>query len=184
MNLFNGEYTHCEMYLPADSCSFSILQGGVMQCSSIKPNVYRDHPELFSWHMFVLNEHEYKRLRVWNTNQVAKQCQYNLSDTTYQILPMAIQTTFVCDISREEAQHPHKLFCSQAVVLALREACNGIHTSPHMEAFTNAINSRIITPTELAYRTTTYMGIDVSNEPVPLTEIEARQVIEKNMLLQ
>jgi len=118
VGVFAGEYTHCEMYLPAESCSFSIFRGGVIQCSAVLPNLYRTHPELFSWHMFVLNEHEYRRLRVWNTNQVAKQCEYNLSDLAYQILPTVVQTAFVPDISREEAQQPHKLFCSQAVVLA------------------------------------------------------------------
>ena len=154
-----------------------------MQCSSVRPNVYREHPELFSWHMFVLNEHEYQRLRVWNTNQVYRQCGYNFSDLVYQILPETMKTVFVPDITREKAQYPQKLFCSQAVVLALREACNGMHTSPHMESFTKAMNSRIITPTELAYRTTTYMGLDISNEPVPLTEVEANLVVQKNLLL-
>ena len=100
------------------------------------------------------------------------------------MLPVVVQTAFVPDISREEAQHPHKLFCSQAVVLALREACNGQHASPHLEAFVKSLNSRITTPTELADRTTTYMGMELSNGPVPLTAVEAHQVLEKNRLLQ
>ena len=182
--VFAGEFTHCEIYLPAESCSFSIFRGGVIQCSAVLPNLYRAHPELFSWHMFGLNDYEYRRLRVWNTNQVTKRCEYNLSDLAYQMLPVVVQTAFVPDISREEAQHPHKLFCSQAVVLALREACNGQHASPHLEAFVKSLNSRITTPTELADRTTTYMGMELSSGPVPLTAVEAHQVLEKNRLFQ
>jgi len=155
-----------------------------MQCSAVLPTLYRAHPELFSWHLFVLNDHEYQRLRVWNTNQVVNQCEYNLSDLAYQILPAAVQTVFVSDVSRAEAQLPHKLFCSQAVVLAMREACNGLGASPHLEVFTKSLNSRITTPTELAARTTAYMGTELSSEPVPLTEYEARLVIQKNLLLQ
>ena len=138
MSVFAGEYTHCEMYLPKESCSFSIFQGGAMQCSAVLPNLYRTHPKLFSWHMFVLNELEYQRLCAWNMNQVTRGCEYNLSDLAYQLLPVSLQTAFVSDINREEAQHPHKLFCSQAVVLAMRAACTGQRTSPHLEAFTKS----------------------------------------------
>ena len=95
-----------------------------------------------------------------------------------------MQTAFVPDISQEDAQQPHKLFCSQAVVLALREACNGPYASPYLEAFVKSLNSRITTPTELADRTTTYMGMELNSGPVPLTEAEAHQVIRKNQLPQ
>jgi len=184
VKVFSGEYTHCEMYLPAESCSFSIFRGETMKCSAVLPNLYRMHPELFAWHMFVLNRHEYSRLRVWNVNQVANRCEYNLSDLAYKLLPSVAQSAFVPDISREEAQSPPKLFCSQAIVLALREACSGPDGSPHIEAFINSLNSRTTTPTELANRTVAQMGMDLSNTPVPLTENEAQLVIKKHMMLQ
>ena len=184
IKIFSGEFTHCEMYLPAESCSFSIFRGETMQCSAVLPNLYRSHPELFAWHMFVLNRHEYRRLMKWNVNQVANRCVYNLSDLAYTLLPSVAQSAFVPDISREAAHSPHKLFCSQAIILALREACSGPDGSPHIEAFINSLNSRTTTPTELANRIVAHIGMDLSSTPVPLTETEAQLIIKKHMVLQ
>jgi len=46
------------------------------------------------------------------------------------------------------------MFCSQAVVLALREAFNGMGSTPFMQQFACSMNSRLTTPTELACNTT------------------------------
>lgn len=178
-----GEFTHCEMYLPRDMATFAIFVGGSMECSAVLPRMYSARPDLFAWHMFVLNNVEYERLRVWNTQQVYQRCRYNLRDLAWKILPTAVQTGYVKDLSTELAHSPKTMFCSQAVILALREACSGVGGSPHIEAFTNSINSRITTPTELANKTIKDLGMEISSEPVPLTYKQAQVCIRQRMLL-
>jgi len=178
-----GEFTHCEMYLPKDMATFAIFAGGQMQCSAVLSHLYVKRPDLFAWHMFVLNNVEYERLRVWNIEQVYKHCKYNLKDLMFQILPTTIQKSYVKDLSKERAHAPKTMFCSQAVVLALREACSGQGGSPHIEAFATSMNSRITTPSDIANKVVKDLGMELRYEPVPLTYNDAQVCMQQNMLL-
>jgi hypothetical protein len=178
-----GEFTHCELYLPMDMATFAIFAGCKMECSSVLPHLYTTRPDLFAWHMFVLNNVEYDRLRVWNIEQVYKHCRYNLKDLALRMIPAAIRNAYVKDLSKERAHAPKTMFCSQAVVLALREACNGRCGTPHISAFVASINSRITTPSELANNVVKDLGMSLCSEPVPLTRADADAYIQKGMLL-
>jgi hypothetical protein len=177
-----GRYTHCEIYLPLEQASFAIFQGTNMQCSVALPKLYRDRPDLFNWHMFALNTTEYSRLKVWNVEQVSNRCAYNLSDLAYKLLPTGIQSMFVSDVGEQEARNPHKLYCSQAVVLALREACSGPGGSPHIAAFAHSMNSRLTTPTELAYKTSQFMGMPVNIGPVPMSMLDCKHFMNRQSI--
>jgi hypothetical protein len=176
-----GEFTHCEIYLPRDRATFAIFVGCNMECSAVLSRYYTTRPDLFAWHMFVLNNKEYERLRVWNINQVYQHCPYNLKDLAWKIFPTAVQNIYVKDLSNDQAKTPKTMFCSQAVVLALRAACIGDGGSPHIEAFTKSMNSRVTTPTELANKTMKILGMELSSEPVPLTYTDAQNCIRKRM---
>jgi hypothetical protein len=177
-----GNFIHCELWLPKDQATFAIFVGGEMQCSAVLSRLYVDRPDLFAWHMLVLNDVEYERLRVWNIEQVYKHCAYNLKDLAFKILPAVMQKSYVKDLSKEQAHAPRSMFCSQAVLLALREACSGQDGSPHIAAFTTSLNSRTTTPNELANRAVKDLGMGLRHEPVPMTNAVAQTYIRNNML--
>jgi hypothetical protein len=176
-----GAFTHCELYLPKDSATFAIFAGGEMQCSAVLPKWYTMRPDLFAWHMFVLNKVEYERLRTWNINQVCRHCHYNFTDLAWKILPVAMQHAYVTDLDKDLAHTPNSMFCSQAVVLALREACSYSGGSPHIAAFAMSMNSRLTTPSELANKTVQHMGMDLHTGLIPLTARDAHTCMEKYM---
>ena len=153
-----GEFTHCELYLPNEGTTFAIFLGGLMQCNAVLPQLYKSTPQYFAWHLLLLTDQEYERLKQWNVRQVTHHCRYNLSDLAWQITPSHVSRSCVHDLDQDAASDPRKMFCSQAVVLALREAFKGTGSNFCMQNFACSMNSRLTTPTELACSTAEHLG--------------------------
>ena len=170
-----GEFTHCELYIPEKKVTFAIFAGGEMQCSTALPRFYESRPNDFAWHMLILTDSENALLERWHVDMVEKKCDYNFKDLVWKITPVLIQKSCVSDLSKEKAHSPNTMFCSQAVILALREAFSGADTKPLLKSFVTGVNSRITTPTELERHCIKHLHEAVNTSPVPQTFWDARE---------
>jgi hypothetical protein len=175
-----GEFTHCELYIPEKKATFAIFAGGEMQCSTALPRFYQTRPHDFAWHMLILTDAENTLLEKWHVDMVEKRCNYNFRDLAWKIAPTLIQTACVSDLSQEKAHSPNTMFCSQAVILALREAFSGTETKTHLKSLATSINSRITTPTELAHHCVKHQHEAVKTSIVPQTFWDARDEFLSN----
>lgn len=162
-----GEFTHCELYIPNIEGTFSTTVDCGMELRFDLKYHYNKTPHDYAWHLIVMSQTEYDRMCSWNMEQVSHHCKYNYSDLVWQLAPY--MRSFVHDLTRQDASHPKKMFCSQAIVLALRAAFNGPDSSPHMRAFVASMNSRLTTPGCLLTNVSKYVGVDVSDSRVPLS---------------
>ena len=166
-----GEFTHCELYFPLLKVTFAVFIPGSMRCDTSLCKLYV-HPRSrhkFAWHLLHLNQDEYDALLNWNVAIKEHHCGYNLADLVWQAVPMAVQDAVAHDLSEKEGRMPRRVFCSQAVVLGMREACRVSGSSTRLRTFTNSMNSRLTTPTDLACHMTQYLGVGVNTSCVPLT---------------
>ena len=175
-----GEFTHCELYIPDKKATFAIFVGGEMQCSASLPTFYSSRPDDFAWHMMILNDSENLLLEKWHVNAVQNNAGYNFIDLMWKITPGFIQRSCVSDLTPAKAHSPTNVFCSQAVILALREAFSGSDTKPILKTFAQSMNSRITTPTELERHFVSYLQKQVNTGMVPLTFWDAREEYLKN----
>jgi hypothetical protein len=148
-----GEFTHCEVYLPdlnEDGCvgwtftNFSMCK--MMKTRRCIPS-YIDNCDMYAFHSIDLTQNQFNRFVEWNLVQVLNKCPYNYKDLPLQILPARLTRSTVHDLTTTQATTPKKLFCSQAVILALRHALEPTHRVSH--ALAN-INTRLSTPTLVA----------------------------------
>jgi hypothetical protein len=169
LELACGEFTHCEIYVPNIGGTFATTVDVGMDLRFDLKQLYvlPDTAGDYAWHLLVMTEVEYQRMCAWNMEQVAHHCRYNYTDLMWQVAPY--MRSFVHDVSQQDASHPRKMFCSQAVVLALRAAFSGNDSKPHMKAFVSSMNSRLTTPGVLMTALNFYTGFSVSNELVPMT---------------
>ena len=175
-----GEFTHCELYFPLLQVTFAVFIPGSMRCDTTLCNLYV-HPESrhkFAWHLLHLHQDEYDALLRWNVAINEHHCGYNLADLVWQAVPMVVQDAVARDLSDNEARMPRRVFCSQAVVLAMREACRASGSSGRLRAFTSSMNSRLTTPTDLAVHMTQYLGVGVNTTCVPLTWQDVQAYLE------
>jgi hypothetical protein len=156
------EFIHCELYLPDSGGTFTIFQGQSMKKWENMTILYNQRPELFAWHILPLNRAEYIRLYNWNIHQIEMHCPYNFRDLMWQIVPEDLRRSWVKDISESKAHTPQRMFCSQAIVLALREACDGPGTRPKLRNFVHTMNSRLTTPSDLCRIVTGFLGVAVN----------------------
>jgi hypothetical protein len=163
------EFTHCELYLPDDGETITIFKGGNMEKSSMLPILYDRRPDRFAWHLIPLNHEEYMRMIQWNTEQVLRHCPYNFRDIALQAIPSGIRNSFVHDLELTTSRSPNRIFCSQAIILALRDASHAEGARQILRDFSLASNSRLTTPSDLARLTTQYLGVGVNKYIVPKT---------------
>jgi len=175
-----GEFTHCELYFPLLQVTFAVFIPGSMRCDTTLCKLYV-HPKSrhkFAWHLLDLNEDEYDALLRWNVAINEHHCGYNLADLVWQAVPTVVQSAVARDLSDSEAHMPRRVFCSQAVVLAMREACRAGGASTRLRAFTHSMNSRLTTPSDLASHMTQYLGVGVNTACVPLTWQDVQAYLE------
>ena len=168
-----GPFSHCEIYLPSDGETFTILRGGTMQSCGEAGKAYEAFPTSYAWHMWILTDLEYQRIIDWNLDQADSQCEYSARDLAYRLLPSALHASLAPDVSEQDARNPRKLFNTQAVILAMRHALGASDSKARSSQFLLSLNSRLTTPSELAQRTAAFFQVPVSSEPVPLTRKEA-----------
>jgi len=162
-----GDVTRCELYLPCDQATFAMTPGGSMQVSGSLPKQYIQNPSLYSWHMILLTPLEYGRLRNWSTDQALRKCPYDYGNFLMNLAPTSVKQICLQDLSDMEAFTPVKMCCTQAVVLSLRQACNGTDSDYHIRTFVKSLNSRSITTTEFADRVSTYLSLGPSQSVIP-----------------
>lgn len=148
-----GEFTHCEVYCPdlaEDGCvgwtftNFSMCN--MMKTRRCIPS-YRDKCNKYTFHSIDLTRNEFSRFVEWNRLQVLNKCPYNYKDLSLQMLPKRLARSTVTDLDVTQTTTPRKLFCSQAVILALRHALEPTHRVTRALA---GINTRLSTPTLVA----------------------------------
>jgi hypothetical protein len=161
------EYTHCELYLPDEGVTFTIFKGGTMQKSAMLPMLYTRMPDRFAWHLLPLNHDEYLGLLHWNNTQLASHCPYNFRDLIWQVVPRGISNSFVHDL--EPTSRIQRIFCSQAIILALRDSSQTECARQILRDFVCSINSRLATPSDLARLTTHFLGVPPRTSVVPST---------------
>lgn len=177
-----GEFTHCELFLPYEGGTFAIFAGGVMQCSAVLPVSYTAQPHYFAWQLILMDEAQYTRLKMWNIKQVEQHCPYNFTDLAWQLVPFS--NSVVSDISSKQALKPAKTFCSQAIVLALKDAFSTALCNARLKSYAGCMNSRLVTPTELAHTTTKWLGMSTNNNVVPMNRYEADKHMNELLLSQ
>jgi hypothetical protein len=166
-----GEFTHCELYFPLLQVTFAVFIPGSMRCDTTLRSLYV-HPQSkhkFAWHLLHLQRDEYDALLRWNVAIQEHHCGYNIADLMWQAAPTVVQDVVARDLNDSESRMPRRVFCSQAVVLAMREACRASGTNTRLQNFAHSMNSRLTTPTDLACHMTQYLGTGVNTSCVPLT---------------
>jgi hypothetical protein len=171
------EFTHCETYLPDESGTFTIFMGGSMLEDKKLSHLYKKRPHLFAWHMIPLNYAEYTSMLNWNRQQIKMHCPYNFRDLVWQITPGSIRRSCVKDLGVSRTHNPTRMFCSQAIILALREASAVPGARPMLAAFAFACNSRILTPSDLSRMTAQYLRIPVNHSEVPTSKERVYQYL-------
>ena len=161
-----GEFTHCEIFIPKFSGTFVTTIDFGMELRTNLKNNYMVESKNYAWHLIPMTCLEYQRLCEWNMEQVKRHCKYNYKDILWLATPYP--SAFVHDLSIQDATHPQRLFCSQAVVLALRAAFSCRVSNPHMYAFVNSMNSRITTPGDLHAAACLYLGVPSNDNIVPI----------------
>jgi hypothetical protein len=150
-----GEFTHCEMYCP-DLAFDGLLGCTFTNFSNCKMLQTRECVKLYTspktHHQYAVQElrlthDEFELFNNWNKKQVLNKCGYNYTDLPLQLLPAKLSGSVVRDLNQSEAMSPGRLYCAQAVVLALRHALPIGH--PVYVAL-SGINTRLSTPNSIA----------------------------------
>jgi hypothetical protein len=178
------EFTHCELFFPDSGETFTIFRGGNMMKSMSLPTLYKLKSEMFAWHLIPLNTYEYTRLLHWNRQQIAHHCPYNFRDLAWQIAPGMISHLCVTDLSVTTAHNPTRMFCSQAIVLALREASCTVGARQVLRNLIFSTNSRLVSPSDLSRLFTSYLGICVNCTEVPTDANEVNTHLHNAVFIQ
>lgn len=92
---------------------------------------------------FDVSEHEHELLVSYLHDLCEKNIPYNYSDVALSVLPSGIKNSFVDDVASESPTDITSLFCSQAVVLALR---NALDEKTALFQRLKDVNSRTVLP--------------------------------------
>lgn len=175
----HGDVTRCELYLPCENATFSMTPGGSMQVSGCTPRQYTQNPSLYSWHLLLLTPLEYGRLRNWSTDQAMRKCPYDYGDFLMNLAPTSVKKICLQDLTDMEAFTPVKMCCTQAVVLSLRQACNGDDSEYRIRMFVKSLNSRTITTLEFADRVSAYLSLRPYQNAIPTSAEDMNFYIDR-----
>jgi hypothetical protein len=150
-----GEFTHCESFCPdlvfegRVGCTFTNFSCHDMlqtrECVGLYTHKKTRH--MYAMHKLNLSNEEFDLFVQWNKRQVANHCAYNYADLPMQIFPNCLSKQFVRDVNPNKQYEITRLYCAQAVVLALRYALSSQH--PVSLALAH-INTRLSTPDMIA----------------------------------
>ena len=127
-----GAYTHCELYCPEMlhngklGWSFTNFSFCEMEVTQESVHDYRKYPFLFDAHEILIRREQHDKLLQWNLDLVDYKCSYNYSDLMLHLLPKSVARVLRPD-NKDILLSPQKLYCAQAVILALRHALGPIH---------------------------------------------------------
>jgi hypothetical protein len=150
-----GEFTHCETFCPdltfegLSGCTFTNFSSCEMlqtrECMRLY--THRKTRHLYAMHRLTLTSTEFSLFEHWNKAHVANHCAYNYADLGLQLIPGVISRSLVHDVDHETSMKIPRLYCAQAVVLALRYALSEDH--PVFCALAH-LNTRLSTPVSVA----------------------------------
>jgi hypothetical protein len=171
-----GEFTHTEFYDPSQGFTLATFMGSHYDCSFTLPLFYETMPDKFAWNLIILTDKEYDRWTTWNAVQVSRKIPYNCRDLPWAVAPDILHvSSYMHDINKEKCVEPTRMFCSQAVILSLREAYSGSDSNPQLKAFVDSMNSRITTPTKLQEKLEAEYQMPLQLGAVPLNYEQACQ---------
>jgi hypothetical protein len=150
-----GEFTHCETYCPdlqfegLLGCTFTNFSCCKMKQTRECMQQYTSHEtrDQYAIQELQLSSDEFVRFEDWNVRQVLNKCNYNYTDLALQLIPKKVSNYIVHDLDESHAVAPGRLYCAQAVVLALRHALSGQHP---VSVALRGINTRLSTPNLVA----------------------------------
>ena len=119
-----GTYTHCELYCPAMlyqgklGWTFTNFSFYNMEVTQTSLQEYRNQPHLFDAHEILISSEEHKKLLQWNLDLMYHKCPYNYSGLMLHLIPNFMAAAISPD-NKDQHCTPKKLYCAQAVILAL-----------------------------------------------------------------
>jgi hypothetical protein len=155
-----GEFTHCEVYCPdlmhegMVGCTFTnFSMCAMMRTRECLPS-YRQDRDKYMYHAIDLERTQFDKFTAWNDVQVVHNCKYNYSDVCRQMIPTVIAARITSEVDTTKEYH-RKLYCSQAVVLALRASLASDH---RVCKALKDITSRLSTPSIVADHLSVVLG--------------------------
>jgi hypothetical protein len=127
-----GAYTHCELYCPEMlyngkiGWTFTNFSFYEMEMTQESVYQYKSDPQLFDAHEILIRPEQHAALLRWNLELVARRCSYNYSDLFLHLMPKRIASALRPD-DKNMLTIPKKLYCAQAVILALKHALGPRH---------------------------------------------------------
>jgi hypothetical protein len=156
-----GEFMHCEVYCPdLNVCgtvgwTFSNFSLCDMMRTQACVKSYSLQDRLYTFHEILLSDQEFMTFVGWNEAMVKKSCKYNYTDLVLQILPKRITNAVTSELNKHDTINPKTLFCSQAVLLSLRNSTNSNHVIKHA---LRDLHTRLSTPSQVAEALTRVLG--------------------------
>jgi len=161
-----GAFLHCEVYCPdlmhdgAKGCTYTNFSACPMLKTRECLQSYSNDRALYSYHMVEMDETQFETFTRWNDKQINNSCKYNYTDLLLQIVPFA--STIASEVDTSRSYHK-SLYCSQAVILALRASLNPDHKI--VQALKGVV-SRVSTPSSVSDLLSCVLG-----KPKPLPSI-------------
>ena len=127
-----GAYTHCELYCPEMihngklGWTFTNFSFYDMEVTQQSVREYRQDPQLFDAHEILIRQEQHDKLLQWNMDLIQHKCSYNYSGLMLHLVPACIARVLKPD-NKDLLLTPTKLYCAQAVILALRHALGPKH---------------------------------------------------------
>ena len=127
-----GAYTHCELYCPEMlhngkfGWTFTNFSFYDMEVTQQNIREYINNYSLFDVHELLIRRKQHDKLLQWNQDLIHHKCSYNYSDLMLHLIPKSIARILRPD-NKDLLLTPTKLYCSQAVILALRHALGPKH---------------------------------------------------------
>jgi hypothetical protein len=147
--LYAGKYVHVDICLiderePKHSMTCTSYVGQKFSMSTTDKRNYNDEDYLGL--LVETSDTEQDNLTGYLLDLVDNNIPYNYVDIAAMALPMVLSDALIEDVRSEDPAHLTNLFCSQAVVLALRNSLSDEHP---LFPLLSKINSRCILPNTL-----------------------------------
>jgi hypothetical protein len=158
-----GDFLHCEVFCPdlvhegKVGCTFTnFSMCDMMRTRECLASYVVDHDK-YMYHRIFLDPVQFDKFTSWNDRQVNHKCKYNYSDLCRQMIPAVIAQNITREVDMSKLYH-QKLYCSQAVVLALRASLGLDHIVCKALA---PVTSRLSTPSIVSKHLSAVLGAPI-----------------------
>jgi hypothetical protein len=149
LSLFAGELVHCDI-IPLDvsdeqnAITFTSYVGETFSMSINTKKSYDNNRNVAL--AIPYSKEEFGLLTTYLFQLYSNNVPYNYSDILLDTLPCRLREVVVDDVSSEDPAQLSTVYCSQAVVLALR---NSLHAERNVLETLRGVNSRVTIPLQL-----------------------------------